>query len=125
MYIRLWDHMHMRTGRRIHVSMYISKMTNHFRKATELWSMYVLMGSMSGRVTLSGPFVGTLPSLQPLKLSFEVQYKLVTACHLILQGGQVFPLGLGLICKAIRIAGGRGRGSRGAELVSQSRSLLG
>ena len=106
MYIRLWDYMHMGMGRRMHVSMYISNMTSHFRMATELWSIYMMMGPMSGKVTLSGPFVGTLLTLQPLKLALEVLYEVLTACPKILQGSHAFPWGPNLTCKAIRICKG-------------------
>ena len=112
MYIRLWGHMHMGMGRGMHVSMHISNTASHFRMATEIWSMYRMTGPMNGKVTLSGPFFNTLLTLQPLKLALELHYELITACHLILQGGQAFPFGRDLICKAIRICGG-GHGSQG------------
>ena len=112
MYIRLWDHMHMGMGRRMHVSMYISSMTSHFRMASAIWSMYMMKGTMNCKVTLSAPFYNTLLTLQPLKLAFELIYELITAYHLILQGGQAYPLGPDLLCKAIRICGG-GHGSQG------------
>ena len=63
---------------------------------------------MSGKVTLSGRFVSTLLILQLLKPSLGVHYKFMTACHLTVQGGRVFPLGPELICKAIKICGGGG-----------------
>ena len=113
MYIRLWDHMHMGMGRRMHVSRYISNVTSHFKIATELWSMYMMMAPMSGKITLSGPFFNSLLTLQPLKLVLEVHYELIRVCHLILQGGQAFHLGPDLICKAIRICGGGGMGPKG------------
>ena len=112
MYIRLWDHMHMGMGRRMHVSMYISNLTSHFRMATEIWSMYRMMGPMNGKGTVPGPLFNTLLTLQPLKLALELHYELITACHLILQGGQAFSLGPDLMCKAIRISR-RGHGSQG------------
>ena len=122
MYIRLWDHMHMEMGRCMHVSMYISSLTSHFRMATEIWSIYRMMGPMNGKGTVSGPFSNTLLTLQPLKLALELLHELNAACHLILQSGQAFPLGPDLICKAIGICG-RGHGSqRGAVLDSQARS---
>ena len=91
----------------MHVSMYISNMTSHFRMATEIWSMYVMMGPMSGNVTLFGPFLNALLTLQPLKLVLELHYEL-----LILQGGQAFPSVPDLIFKAIKSCGGR-QGSQG------------
>ena len=93
MYIRLWDHMHMGMGRRMHVSMYISNLTSHFRMATEIWSMYGMMGPLNGKGTVSGHFFNTLLTLQPLKLALELLYELIAARHLILQSGQAFPLG--------------------------------
>ena len=90
-YIQLLDHMHMGMGRRMHVSTYISNMTIHFRSATEIWSMYRMMGPMKGKVTISGPFFNTLFTLQPFKLDLDLHYELITACHLIVQGGQAFP----------------------------------
>ena len=36
MYIRLWDHMLMGMGRRMHLGMYISNLTSPFRMATEI-----------------------------------------------------------------------------------------
>ena len=115
MYIRLWNHMHIGMGRRMHLSMYISIWTKHFRMATEVWSMYMMMGPMSGKVTLSGPFIGSLPTLQLLKLALEDHYRLMMTCRLILQGAQPFPPGPDLICKAIRVCGGGGgHGSQGA-----------
>ena len=74
--------------------------------------MYMMMGPMNGKGTLSGSFFNTLLTLQPLKLALELHYELIPACHLILQGGQPFPLGPDLICKAIRICGG-GKGPKG------------
>ena len=68
----------------MHMSMSISSMASHFRIAAELWTMYMMMGPMSGKVTLSGPLFGTLLTLQPPKPVFEVHYKLMTACNLIL-----------------------------------------
>ena len=124
MYIRLWDHMHMGMGRRMHVSMYISNLTSHFRMATEIWSMYGMMGPLNGKGTVSGAFFNTLLTLQPLKLALELLYELIAACHLILQSGQAFSLGPDLICKAIRICGG-GHGSQGAVLESRARSSWG
>ena len=79
--------MQMGIGRRMHVSMYISNMKSHFRMATKLWSMYMMMGPMSDKVTLSGPFSSTLLTLQPLKLALELHYELITACHQIFQDG--------------------------------------
>ena len=111
MYIRLWDHVHMGMGRRMYVGMYISNLTSHFRGATEIWSMYRMMGPMNGKITVSGPFFNTLPPLQPLKLALDLFYELLAACHLILKSGQAFPLGPDLICKAIRICSG-GHGSQ-------------
>ena len=81
-----------------------------------------MMDPIYGKVTLLGPFFNTLLTLQPLKLAPQLHYELITACHLILQGGQAFPLGPDLICKAIRICGGGARVPRGAELVSRARS---
>ena len=103
MYIRLWDYMHMGMARCMHVSMYISNMTSHFRMATEIWGMYMMMGPMNGKGTLSEPFFNTRLTLQPLGLALEFHYELITACHLILQGGQAFPLCPDRISKAIRI----------------------
>ena len=122
MYIRLWDHMHMGMGRRMHVSMYISNLTSHYRMATEIWSMYRMMGPTNGKGTLWGSFFNTLLTLQPLKLALEHLYELIAACHLILQNGQAFPLDPDLICKAIRICGGGARVPRGAVLESRARS---
>ena len=48
MYIRLSDYMHMGMGRRMNVSMYISNMTSLFRMATEISSMYRMMGPVKG-----------------------------------------------------------------------------
>ena len=112
-YIRLWDHMHMGMGRRMHVSMYISNLTSHFRMATGIWSMYRMMGLMNGKGTVSGPFFNTLLTLQPHKLAPELLYELIAACHLILQSGQAFPFGPDLICEAIRILWGGGTGPKG------------
>ena len=120
MYIRLWVHMHMGMGRRMHVSMYISNLTSHFRMATEVWSMYGMMGPLNRKGTVSGPFFNTLLTLQPLKLALELLYELIAACHLILQSGQAFTLGPDLICKAIRICGG-GHGSKGGLCWSHGR----
>ena len=100
-------------GRRMHVSMYISNLTSHFRMATEIWSMHRMMGAINGKGSVSGPFFNTLLTLQPLKLALELFYELIAACHLILQGGQAFPLGPDLICKAIRICGGGGKDPKG------------
>ena len=107
MYIPLSDHMHMGMGRRMHVSMYISNLTGHFRMATEIWSMYRMMGPVNGKGTVSGPFFNILLTLQPLKLALELLYELIAACHLILESGQAFPLGPDLIC------GGGGTGPKG------------
>ena len=52
MYVRLWNHMHMGMGRHMLVSMYINNTTSHFRTATEISSMYMMMGPMNGKVTL-------------------------------------------------------------------------
>ena len=120
MYIRLCDHMHMGMGRRMHVSMYISNLTSHFRLATEIWSMYRMMGHMNGKRTVSGPSFNTLLTLQPLKLALELLYELIAACHLILQSSQAFSLGPDLICKAIRICGG-GHGSQRGLCLSHRR----
>ena len=109
-------------GRRMHVSFYISNLTSHFRMATEIWSMYRMMGPMNGKDTVSGPFFNTLLTLQPFKLALELLYELIAACHLILQSSQAFPLGPDLICKAIRISGGGARVRRGAVLESRARS---
>ena len=97
----------------MHVSMYISNMTSQFRMATESWSMHRMMGPMNGKVTLSGLVSNTLLTLQTLKLALELHYELIIACHLIFQGGQAFPLGPDLICKAIRTCGGGGTGPKG------------
>ena len=51
MYIRLLVHMHMGMGRCMHVSMYISNMSSHFRMATEIWSMYMMISPMNGKGT--------------------------------------------------------------------------
>ena len=124
--MRSWDHMHMGMGRHMHVSMFISNMTSHFRMATEIWSMYMMMGTMSGKVTLSGPCVKPAGpcnvTLQPLKLTLELHYELIAACHLILQDCQAFLLGPDLICKANRICQGGARVRKRAELVSRARS---
>ena len=112
MYIRLWDHMHMGMGRRMHVSMYISNLTSHFRMATEIWSMYRMMGPMNGKGTVSEPFFNTLLTLQPLKLALELLFELNAACYLILQSGQALPLGPDLICKQSESVGG-GTGPKG------------
>ena len=82
----------------------------------------MMMGFMNSKGTLSGPFFNTLLTLQSLKLPLELHYELIAACHLILQGGQAFPLGPDLICKAIKICGGGAGVPRGAELVSRARS---
>ena len=74
MYIQLWNHMHMRMGRCMHVIMYISNLTSHFRMATEIGSMYRMMGPMNGKDTISGPLFNTLLTLQPLKLALELLY---------------------------------------------------
>ena len=120
MYIRLWDHVHMGMGRRMHVTVYIGNLTSHFRMATQIWSMYRMMGPMNGKGTIPRPFFNTLVTLQPLKLGPALLYELFAACHLILQSGQVFPLGPDLICKAIKICGG-GHGSRGGLCWSNGR----
>ena len=65
MYIWLWDHMHMGMGRHMHIIMYISKMTGHLRMAAELWGMYMVMVPIGGKVTLLGPFVGTISPCSP------------------------------------------------------------
>ena len=114
--------MHMGMGRRMHVSMYISSLTSHFRMATEIWGMYRMMGPMNGKGTVSGPFFNTLLALQPLKLALELLYGLIAACHLVLQSGQAFPLGRDLICKARGICGGGAPVSRGAVPESWTRS---
>ena len=77
----------------MHVSMYISNLTSHFRMATEIWSMYGMMGAMNGKGTVFGPFFNTLSTLQPLKQAVELLYELIAGCHLIFQSGQAFPEG--------------------------------
>ena len=106
MYIRLLLHIQMGMGRRMYVNMSIRNIASYFRIATELWSMYIMMGPMSDKVMLSGRFIGTLLTLQPLRLALEVPADLITACHLILQGGQAFASGPDLICKVIRNCAG-------------------
>ena len=76
---------------------------------------------MSGKVTLSGPFLIISLTLQPFKLALALHYQIITACHLILQGSQAFPLSPDLMYKAIRISGGGARVPRGAELTSRAR----
>ena len=104
----------------MHLGMYISRMTSHFRMATDIRSIFMMMGHMNGNVTLSRPFFNTLLTLQPLKLALELHYELIRACHLIPKGGQTFPLVPDVICKAIRICGGGAQPPRGPELVSRA-----
>ena len=52
--------------------MYLSNSTSLFRMATEIWSMYRIMGPMNGKGTVSGPFSNTLLTLQTLKLALEL-----------------------------------------------------
>ena len=77
MYIRLWDQMRMGKGRRMHVCMCISNMRGHFRMATEIWGMYMMMSPMSGNAPLWGPSLNNPLTLQPVKLAVEVHYKLL------------------------------------------------
>ena len=93
-----------------------------FRNATEIWSMYRIMGPMNGKGTVSGPISHPVLTLQPLKLALELLYELIAVCHLILQSGQAFPFGPDLMCKAIRICGGGARVPRGAVRESRARS---
>ena len=113
MYIQLWHHMHMGMGRCMHVCMYITNMTSHFRMATQLSSIHVMVDPMSGKATLSGPFISPLLTLQPLKLALKVLYEVVRSCHLIVQGGQAFPSGHDRRCQAITICGGGHRSQDG------------
>ena len=64
-----------------------------------------MLGPMRCKDTTWGPFVYTHPTLQPIKLAFEVHYEPCKTCLLIVQGGQAFPLGPDPVRKAIRICG--------------------
>ena len=59
----------------------------------------MMMGPMSSKDSLLGPFSNTLITLQPLKLALELPYELITDWQLILQGGQAFHLRTDLFCK--------------------------